>query len=288
VLFTLAMGGLAVPRAEGGSAEAPSIVDAERAFARASVEKGMRDAFLEFLDDSAVVFRPQPVNGKVFYRDRPARPGALVWQPAHAELAAAGDMGYTTGPWEFREGGPEGKAIAWGTYISVWHDTPDSGWKVLADIGVGIPAPVDSVVEREVDVVRSSAGIIGCADPATAVLDEETMLGEAAAQDGFAKALLDAATDDVRVYRDGAPPWLGREAVVLELAARGGSWRCAPTGGGGSSSGDFGYSYGTAAPVPADPNADGPGSYLHIWRLDGERGWSLALEVIIPGPPKQE
>ncbi len=114
------------------------------------------------------------------------------------------------------------------------------------------------------------------------------MLADAATEDSFSTVLADAATDDVRVYRDGAPPWVGRDTAARELAARGGSWSCTPIGAGGSSSGDFGYSYGTAAPVPADPNADGPGSYLHIWRLDGERGWSLALEVIIPGPPKKE
>jgi ketosteroid isomerase-like protein len=287
-LFALLIGGFAVTRAEGGSAEAKTIVDAERAFARASVEKGMREAFLEFLDEDGVVFRPQPVSGKAFYRERPPRPGALIWQPAHAELAEAGDMGYTTGPWEYREGGPEGKAIAWGYYISVWHDTPDSGWKVLADIGIGLPAPVDSVVERAVATVRPPTALIRCADPAAAVLDEDLMLADAATEDSYSTVLSDAATDDVRVYRDGAPPWVGRDTAARELAALGGSWSCTPIGGGGSSSGDFGYSYGTAEPVPADSSAAGPGSYLHIWRLDGERGWSLALEVILPGPPKTE
>ncbi len=197
-------------------------------------------------------------------------------------------MGYTTGPWEFREGGPEGNAIAWGYYISVWGATPDSGWKVLADIGVSLEAPADSVAERDVTAARSTVGAIRCADPATAVLDEDLMLAETAAREGFAKALSDAATDDVRVYRDGAPPWVGRDDAIRELTARGGSWRWTAMGSGGSASGDFGYTYGTAEPVPADLGAAGPGAYLRIWRLDGERGWSLALEVIIPGPAKKE
>ena len=83
-----------------------------------------------------------------------------------------------------------------------------------------------------------------------------------------AKALSDAATDDVRVYRDGAPPWVGRDSAARELTAHGGSWSCTPIGAGGSSSGDFGYSYGTAEPVPADPNAAGSGAQGFETRRD--------------------
>ena len=51
--------------AEGGGT-AESLATAEKAFARESVEKGMRTAFLNALSDEGVVFEPGPgaQNGK--------------------------------------------------------------------------------------------------------------------------------------------------------------------------------------------------------------------------------
>ncbi|PYM05340.1 MAG: hypothetical protein DMD82_11400, partial [Candidatus Rokuibacteriota bacterium] len=47
-----------------------SLVASERAFAAMSVQKGMRDAFLEFLADDAIIFRPLPVIGKPIWQAR--------------------------------------------------------------------------------------------------------------------------------------------------------------------------------------------------------------------------
>ena len=80
-----------------------SLVEAERAFARASIEKGIRASFIENLADDGILFRPRPVAGKKWMEDHPAPKGVLTWQPIFADVARAGDMGYTTGPWEFRE-----------------------------------------------------------------------------------------------------------------------------------------------------------------------------------------
>src|SRR4051812_3029105 len=58
-----------------GHAETPAeavraLVDAERNFSQAGQEKGTRAAFLEFLADDAIVFRPGPVNGKEVWSKR--------------------------------------------------------------------------------------------------------------------------------------------------------------------------------------------------------------------------
>ena len=44
--------------------ELDGLIEAERAFARLSVEKGSRDAFLANLSDESILFRPGPVPGK--------------------------------------------------------------------------------------------------------------------------------------------------------------------------------------------------------------------------------
>src|SRR5947209_5514670 len=80
-----------------------SLVEAERAFARASVARGTRAAFLENLADDSVIFHPHPVDGKTWWTAQAKRPGLLTWRPVFADVSGAGDLGYTTGPWEFRE-----------------------------------------------------------------------------------------------------------------------------------------------------------------------------------------
>ena len=67
-----------------------SLVDAERGFSRMSVEQGMKDAFLGNLADDGVVFQPLPVNGRRVWEARAKSPATLIWEPAFAEVSAAG------------------------------------------------------------------------------------------------------------------------------------------------------------------------------------------------------
>jgi hypothetical protein len=74
-----------------------SLVEAERSFARTSLENGARPAFMKFFSDDAVVFRPGPVRYKEAMKDvpLPANPKetSLQWEPLFADVAASGDMG---------------------------------------------------------------------------------------------------------------------------------------------------------------------------------------------------
>jgi hypothetical protein len=83
-----------------------ALVQMERDFARAAATKGTRDAFLEFIADDGILFQPGPINGKKFWTERQPRKGLLSWEPIFADVSRAGDLGYTTGPWEFRPNGP--------------------------------------------------------------------------------------------------------------------------------------------------------------------------------------
>ena len=82
------------------------MVQTEQAFSRMAAEKNTRDAFMAFIADDGLLFRPGRVNGKKWLQDiRPPsdkHPG-LAWQPAFAGMAAAGDLGFTTGPWERKQ-----------------------------------------------------------------------------------------------------------------------------------------------------------------------------------------
>jgi hypothetical protein len=69
--------------------EVGSMVEAERAFARAAVAKGIRDSFLENMTDESILFRPGPVPGKKWMMEHPAPPGLLTWRPIFADVARA-------------------------------------------------------------------------------------------------------------------------------------------------------------------------------------------------------
>src|SRR2546426_12298852 len=80
-----------------------AVVDNERAFARASVEHGQREAFLTYLADDGITFSPGPALGKNAIRKRPApaKPKAILlnWAPMTGGVSSSGDLGFTTGPY---------------------------------------------------------------------------------------------------------------------------------------------------------------------------------------------
>ncbi|HEX6224249.1 MAG TPA: nuclear transport factor 2 family protein, partial [Chryseolinea sp.] len=106
-----------------------SMVDAENAFARHSKEKNTRDAFLLYLTDSTVLFdKSGPAWGKKSWQERTPNTSLLFWQPLLVGISKDGDLGFSTGPWEWapsREAKPE----AYGYFASVWRKFSD-GWKL--------------------------------------------------------------------------------------------------------------------------------------------------------------
>src|SRR5207247_10493376 len=113
LVFSLALASFAfVQKGDVRQANRLAIAEAERAFAKAAATKGTRDAFLEFLADDGIIFQPGPVNAKKFWGERPSRRGLLSWEPIFSDVSRAGDLGYTTGPWEFRPNGPDDQPLA--------------------------------------------------------------------------------------------------------------------------------------------------------------------------------
>jgi hypothetical protein len=82
------------------------MVKTEQAFSKMAAEKNARDAFMMFIADDGLMFRPGAVNGKKWMLENPLPPSdkksLLAWQPSYAGMAASGDLGFTTGPWEFK------------------------------------------------------------------------------------------------------------------------------------------------------------------------------------------
>src|SRR5436305_1070913 len=116
------------------------VVAAEKAFAKLTAEKGMREGFLAYLADDSIVFDPDPANGQQVWKGRKPSPAVLEWYPVHSEVSLAGDLGFNTGPYDFRPK-PADKPVAWGQFATIWKRQADGTWKAALDLGTSTPEP---------------------------------------------------------------------------------------------------------------------------------------------------
>jgi ketosteroid isomerase-like protein len=272
-----------------------ALVDAERSFSRLSQREGVRAAFLAYLADDAVLFRPGPVPGRAFIEARPSPPVELTWWPVHVEVSASGDLGYTTGPYELRDTGPGRRGeTQHGYYVTMWRRQADGAWKVVADLGVTTPPPAgpDAAAGGEVGHGRIAGGAPagqGRAEEAQhALMAADRGFGGDATAHGARAAYMAVVADDARFYRDGAPPAVGRQAIGRLLGGhpqRASSWE--PTAAVVASSGDLGYTYGKTAEMAAGRprRVRLPGLYFRIWERQGDGPFKIVVDVIKALPP---
>lgn len=111
---------------------------ADLAMAKA-VKDSDRAAFETFLAKE-VVFLDAPAAGRAsavaswapFFGEK--RRSLLQWQPDGGQVARSGDLAYTTGPYELRRTGPDGKVMTLtGRYLTLWQAGEGGQWQVWAD-----------------------------------------------------------------------------------------------------------------------------------------------------------
>ncbi len=269
--------------AQAGSGSMDSLVKAEREFARMSVGTSQREAFLANFADDGVWFSPGPENTKDALRKQPAPAGppvrTLDWEPTTGDVAASGDLGYTTGPYVSTPRASDG-APRTGWFFSVWRWRGDVQWKVAADFGIEGPAsgPLRPRAFKRADVraaqpkgkpgPKVSADELRAADAAFAAL---------AVERGLQATYGEWSTKDVLVYRQGSRPLEGRVAVLSATPSAPLRLTLQPSHAEASQAGDLGFTYGayTEAAERGDPRR---GYYLHVWKRLAD-GWKLAADV---------
>ena len=256
-----------------------AMVAAEKAFAQQAKTDGIRQAFLNNLDEQSVVFLNHKfVAGRPIYdRQSGNRLALLSWRPVYAEISASGEFGYTTGPYEFRRQSTDDEPAACGQYTSVWHKTPTGRWKVLIDFGcehaqpdrpeTSFPMP-DRFGPKNTETIDTSMAN-------RELLQAESTFVRTARQSGLRSAyqLILPPTNSVRILRDGNRPYVGQAAreriETLPQVTEFQTLRAVT-----SRAGDLGYTYGFAV-----FNEKRRG-YLRIWRKRNN-GWQLAQEVLV-------
>jgi len=123
---------------ETGAQAKIELMDADRAFSKMSEEKGMKHAFLEYLDSNGVLLRPNqaPIVGADaidYLIQQNDSTYTLKWEPKNGVVARSGEMGYTYGIYALM---PTSKdTIIYGTYVSIWKKEAGGKWKYVLDSG---------------------------------------------------------------------------------------------------------------------------------------------------------
>ncbi len=261
---------------------AASLAGRERAFAKTCGAKGIRASFSEFFAPDAIDFEPGPALAKDSLPRQPddTAPFVLDWEPVFVDVSAAGDLGYSTGPYlvTSRKGD---KPPRGGYFFSVWKRAVGLPWRVALDIGTSGPLPSEPLRPAS---LRSATASRGSGLPGT---DAEAGRAALLARDReVGGEIVEAWREDSRWHRDGAPPVVGFAAVAREIALRPGPLRATPLGGAVASSGDLAYTYGSYARA----GASGPeaGYYARVWKREAGRTWKIAAQIERPSPPEKK
>jgi len=269
-----------------------SLIEAERSFAATSRAKGIRDAFLSYLTDDAIVFRPRPVKAKPFYFERQHIPGTLSWYPTHADVSLAGDLGYTTGPFEYRKSIDTRQPDGCGFFVSIWQKQADNSWRVMLDVGIECPCSdtlvpgfitkkqpyrqvSNTIFDRDVEAEKAK------------LLEYDYKFSKRIASEGIVNAYQDYSADDIRYYRNGMFPIIGKENVSNTIADHSDSIIWKPMASNVAKSGDIGYTYGIVELMP-DCGEKKCSSYLRIWKKSKRRDWKIILDLENPIPAEIE
>lgn len=265
------------------------LFDAERAFARASTERGIRASFLEYFATDGVDFRPGPgpMRERALARPAPADPLALLldWSPQAGAVARAGDLGFTTGPYSLRNQRDASVPTSYGYFFSVWKR--ESGvWRVAVDGGVSTPgAPqAETPAGAGAGTQRPSkpmpmASLFNRGKDALLALEREPRSLDPDPAD--AMSYFELLADSVRVLREDSYALVGADAARKTLAATGRRIFWTPAGAGASVSDDLGYTYGRYARVLGS-SEEATGYYIHVWQRDDAGRWRIAAEVLLP------
>jgi len=261
-----------------GQSALQEMVKTEQAFSKMAEETNTRDAFLAFIADDGLLFRPGAVNGKKWMIEHPGPPPSdkrplLAWQPSYAGMAVSGDMGFTTGPWEAKADINDEKPQGYGHFVTVWKKQADGTWKFVVDLGISHPqSGGPQTLWTPAETPKKEFKPVDVPIAREALLERDRNYAAAVLRHGFAKSYAAYAARGVRLYRANNLPFIGREASIEQLSKTTGAVKWTPVDGDVSSAGDLGYTHGTYEA------GDERGSYVRIWKKQNGL-WRIIMDV---------
>lgn len=111
-----------------------NMLQADTDFSKRSEEIGIRRAFLEYIENDAVILRPGELprvdgNAIDFLSSMDDSLAKLVWNPMGGDISQTADMGYTFGTYNLQLG----DSLYTGSYVTVWKRQENGNWKFVLD-----------------------------------------------------------------------------------------------------------------------------------------------------------
>ncbi len=261
------------------------LVAAERAFAKLSVEKGVREAFMTYFADDGVNFQPHPTKTIESYRSRPAPkslpPTRLNWAPIYGDVSQAGDLGYSTGPYTIEDQSEQKRPTGHGMFFSIWRRQRDGDWRVVVDLGIGLKtpfAPLDAPY-RPAPKWKIPSPKLAIAQAGNQPFETEREFHQLAVAHGAAQAWRQFLSADAWIYRPDLSPIVGPEAVSQWAGRQNETLVGKTIKTDISRSGDLGYCYGSYELKGSENKTAEKGYYVRVWKLDAKGNWKIVFDV---------
>jgi hypothetical protein len=256
------------------------VYDTEKAFEKSAAEKGINEAFIEFLAPDGLVFVPDRTNGREFWKNRPKSAAALFWNPTFVDVSSNSVMAYTTGNSIYKPKGKDDTNAIYGEYATVWQRQPNGNYLAVLDLGISHDqannetkwiSPIDS--GKELNEKKYSAA------------DYSTAFFEAAAKQGLSKAYKTFLANDARLLREGKMPIIGKENALKEFKNDKSkivfTKRSFFVG-----AADMAYISNTYTATDKNDKPIEKGNFLQVWKLRGNR-WEIVLDAFVPIPAEK-
>jgi ketosteroid isomerase-like protein len=268
------------------SPAALELVTMEFRFCQWAKYRGIKEAFLAHLSEDAVLFKPRPTNGREWFLRNPDMPGLLTWQPSYVEVSPSNDLGYTTGPWVYTI---TGEPLSHGHYVTFWQKVSDLGWMAVLDVGTVHP-PLETGAGM-ISFQQNGSHVRG--RPTTRsrqrrlrdrLLTLDRSYAGKAERLGFAAAARAVWSEDIRFYRMGEAPKVGKKRAMGVARTTVGVMALTPVDCVVSTECDLGFTYGASEFRTYDLRTKEQGSYLRAWRKNGAGDWHVVLDLVVSIP----
>jgi ketosteroid isomerase-like protein len=253
------------------------VYDAEKAFEKSAAEKGINEAFIEFLAPDGLVFVPDRTNGREFWKNRPKSAAALSWNPTFVDVSSNGVMAYTTGNSIYKPKGKDDTNAIYGEYATVWQRQPNGNYLAVLDLGIS-----HDQANNETKWVSPSDSGKELNEKKYSAADYSTAFFEAAAKQGLSKAYKTFLADDARLLREGKMPIIGKENALKEFKNDKSkivfTKRSFFVG-----AADMAYISNTYTATDKNDKPIEKGNFLQVWKLRGNK-WEIVLDAFVPIP----
>jgi ketosteroid isomerase-like protein len=251
------------------------MIETEKAFAQNSLDKGTKNAFLEFLSKDAIVLdKGNAVNGLEYWQKLDFK-NLLTWQPTFAEIAISEELGYTLGSFKIHNQTTQDKPMAYGSFFTLWKKQPDGNWNVAIEFGVNHPE-----ISAVVPSIRESYAIFKPSElKNTSVLAERMVFMNDFFYWKNAKTSLNPfephLSQDIKLFRNNVLPIVGREAAKNYLKKTHDK-AIVYTGlkAISSQAGDLVCVYGVIS------GKGKAGEYVRMWKQESKDVWKMVVEMV--------